>query len=322
MRRNKRHWAVALMLISTVALSGCNQHANESTQNVQKLAEPITVQHALGRTIIDHIPQRVAVLDMNEADFLDQLNIPILGMPKDFIPHFLEKYKTDANVQDLGAIVQPNVERIYALKPDLILMTPLHVSQYPELSKIAPTIHYDINFKQSDGNHIQLVKEHLMLLGKIFNKEDLARQKVTQLETEVKQVQAITAQHSERALILLHNNGAFSNFGVNSRYGFVFKNFGVKPATTTLDTNLHGQPISSEFIKQANPDILYIVDRTAVMEHRTTINASSIENPLLRQTKAWKNGRVIFVDADAWYTTAASPTSLKIMMNDIKRGYP
>ncbi|EMI6237669.1 ferric anguibactin-binding protein, partial [Acinetobacter baumannii] len=41
----------------------------------------------------------------------------------------------------------------------------------------------------------------------------------------------------------------------------------------------------------------------------------------LRQTKAWKNGRVIFVDADAWYTTAASPTSLKIVMEDVKKGY-
>ncbi len=35
--------------------------------------------------------------------------------------------------------------------------------------------------------------------------------------------------------------------------------------------------------------------------------------------KAWKNGRVIFVDADAWYTTAASPTSLKIVMEDVKK---
>ena len=58
---------------------------------------------------------------------------------------------------------------------------------------------------------------------------------------------------------------------------------------------------------KADPDILYIVDRTAVMEHRSNINAASVENPLLRQTKAWKNGRVIFVDADAWYTTAAKP---------------
>ncbi|MGA4853906.1 siderophore ABC transporter substrate-binding protein [Acinetobacter haemolyticus] len=321
MNWKRKYWGLALIITAAITLQGCDQKAADTPQNVQKLAAPITVKHMLGSTVVDYLPQRVAVLDMNEADFLDQLNIPILGMPKDYVPHFLEKYKSDKQIQDLGAIVQPNMERIYALKPDLILMTPLHVNHYQELSKIAPTIHYDINFNDSESNHINLVKDHLMTLGQIFNKEDLAREKALELDAEVKQVQSVTANRPEKALVVLHNNGAFSNFGIQSRYGFVFNAFGVKPASKAKDTSLHGQPISSEFIKQADPDILYIVDRTAVMERRSTINAATVENPLLRQTKAWKNGRVIFVDADAWYTTAASPTSLKIVMNDVKKGY-
>ncbi|ENW15540.1 Iron compound ABC uptake transporter substrate-binding protein [Acinetobacter haemolyticus CIP 64.3 = MTCC 9819] len=321
MNWKRKYWGLALIITAAITLQGCDQKAADTPQNVQKLAAPITVKHMLGSTVVDYLPQRVAVLDMNEADFLDQLNIPILGMPKDYVPHFLEKYKSDKQIQDLGAIVQPNMERIYALKPDLILMTPLHVNHYQELSKIAPTIHYDINFNDSESNHINLVKDHLMTLGQIFNKEDLAREKALELDAEVKQVQSVTANRPEKALVVLHNNGAFSNFGIQSRYGFVFNAFGVKPASKAKDTSLHGQPISSEFIKQADPDILYIVDRTAVMERRSTINAATVENPLLRQTKAWKNGRVIFVDADAWYTTAASPTSLKIVMDDVKKGY-
>ncbi|MEO3356176.1 siderophore ABC transporter substrate-binding protein [Acinetobacter haemolyticus] len=321
MNWKRKYWGLALIITAAITLQGCDQKAADTPQNVQKLAAPITVKHMLGSTVVDYLPQRIAVLDMNEADFLDQLNIPIIGMPKDYVPHFLEKYKSDKQIQDLGAIVQPNMERIYALKPDLILMTPLHVNHYQELSKIAPTIHYDINFNDSESNHINLVKDHLMTLGQIFNKEDLAREKALELDAEVKQVQSVTANRPEKALVVLHNNGAFSNFGVQSRYGFVFNAFGVKPASEAKDTSLHGQPISSEFIKQADPDILYIVDRTAVMERRSTINAATVENPLLRQTKAWKNGRVIFVDADAWYTTAASPTSLKIVMDDVKKGY-
>lgn len=321
MNWKRKYWGLALIITAAITLQGCDQKAADTPQNVQKLAAPIKVKHMLGSTVVDYLPQRVAVLDMNEADFLDQLNIPILGMPKDYVPHFLEKYKSDKQIQDLGAIVQPNMERIYALKPDLILMTPLHVNHYQELSKIAPTIHYDINFNDSESNHINLVKDHLMTLGQIFNKEDLAREKALELDAEVKQVQSVTTNRPEKALVVLHNNGAFSNFGIQSRYGFVFNAFGVKPASKAKDTSLHGQPISSEFIKQADPDILYIVDRTAVMERRSTINAATVENPLLRQTKAWKNGRVIFVDADAWYTTAASPTSLKIVMDDVKKGY-
>ena len=58
------------------------------------------------------------------------------------------------------------------------------------------------------------------------------------------------------------------------------------------------------------------------MEHRATISSNDVSNPLLRQTKAWKNGNVVFVDADAWYIAAASPTSLNIIMDDVLKGYP
>ena len=320
MNWKKRYWGLACALTATITLHGCDKQGADKIQNVEKLATPIKVEHTLGSTVIDHLLRRVAALDMNEVDFLDQLNIPIAGMPKDYIPHFLGKYKGDSNIQDLGAIVQPNIERVYALKPDLILITPLHVNQYQELSEIAPTIHYDMSFKDSE-HHVDVVKNHMITLGKIFDKGDIARQKVAELDEKVKQVRAVTKGRPEKALVVLHNNGAFSNFGTKSRYGFVFTALGVKPASTAVDTNLHGQPISNEFIKQADPDILYIVDRTAVMEHRPIIRAEQVSNPLLRQTKAWKSGRVIFVDADAWYITAAGPTSLKIVMDDVMRGY-
>lgn len=322
MKWKNNGWTLALSMIAAISLSGCDKKpAADANQGAQKLATPIVVKHELGTTSIAYHPQRAAVLDMNEADFLDQLSIPIAGMPKDYVPHFLQKYKDDQQVQDLGAIVQPNMERIYTLKPDIILMTPLQANQYQALSKIAPTVHYDINFNNSQQHHIEAIKAHLITLGQIFNQQQLATQKVDALDAKLAEVRKITANRPEKALVVLHNNGAFSNFGVQSRYGFVFNAFGVKPASTVVDTSLHGQPISSEFIKQADPDILYIVDRTAVMEHRPTIDAERMSNPLLRQTKAWKNGKVVFVDADAWYITAASPTSMHILIDDVIKGY-
>lgn len=322
MKWKNNDWTLALTMIAAISLSGCDKKpAADANQGAQKLTTQIMVKHELGTTSIAYHPQRAAVLDMNEADFLDQLSIPIAGMPKDYVPHFLQKYKDDQKVQDLGAIVQPNMERIYTLKPDIILMTPLQANQYQALSKIAPTVHYDINFNNSQQHHIEAIKAHLITLGQIFNQQQLATQKVDALDAKVAEVRKITANRPEKALVVLHNNGAFSNFGVQSRYGFVFNAFGVKPASTVVDTSLHGQPISSEFIKQADPDILYIVDRTAVMEHRPTIDAERMSNPLLRQTKAWKNGKVVFVDADAWYITAASPTSMHILIDDVIKGY-
>jgi len=327
--RKLRGWAVTPLLVAAMSLLGCNQHETGESQAAKAQQEPaslakqapITIQHQLGETVIDSLPHRVVALDMNEVDFLDQLDVPIAGMPKDFIPDFLLKYKGDPAVEDTGAIVQPNLERVYAAKPDLILMTSLQAKNYKELTEIAPTIHFDVNYRDSEVNHIEVIKNHLLSLGKIFNKMALAEQKVAGLDEKVAEVQRITQGRPEKALILLHNNGSFRSFGVKSRYGFVFSSFGVKPASPIVEAGLHGQPISSEFIQQANPDIIYIVDRTAVMEGRPVMDAETLSNPLIRQTVAWQKGRVIFVDAPAWYVMAASPTSLSLIVDDVIKGY-
>lgn len=312
---------VLTLAICSVMGSGCAKQIHDSTEHTQALAEPIVIQHKLGTMTLNYRPQRVAVLDMNDVDFLDALNVPIAGMVKDFVPDYLQKYKDNPEIQDLGAIVQPNMERIYSLKPDLILMTPNQTNHYQEFTELAPTLHFDIDYGNSQGQHLDIIRQHLLQLGKIFDKEDLAQKKLQEFNTKVAQIHQLTQSRPEKALIVMHNNGAFSSFGVKSRYGFVFDALGVKPASTVENSSLHGQPISSEFIQKANPDILYVIDRTAVMEHRSTIDKQHLENPLLRQTKAWKTGRVVFVDANVWYVAAASPTSIEMMIEDVKKGY-
>ncbi|QKY01432.1 siderophore ABC transporter substrate-binding protein [Janthinobacterium lividum] len=323
---NKSRCALAVLLAAMAALQGCSDKAATAPPAPAASAPPqafapITIVHKLGTTVVTHRPQRVAVLDMNEVDFLDQLGVPVAGMVKDYVPHFLTRYKEDQAIRDLGAIVQPNLEHIHALQPDLILMTSIQANHYKELSQIAPTLHFDVDYQNSESKHIEVVKQHLLTLGRIFGKEDIASRKAQELDAKVADARKVTQERPEKALIVLHNNGAFSAFGVQSRYGFVFDALGVKPASTAVEAGLHGQPISSEFIQQANPDIIYVVDRTAVMEHRPVMTAEQMANPLLRQTNAWKNGRVVFVDADAWYITAASVTSLKRVIDDVLKGY-
>ena len=323
---NQPRLAIAVLLAAMAVLQGCTDKTASvppapAASATQPAFAPITIVHKLGTTVIEQRPRRVAVLDMNEVDFLDQLGVPVAGMVKDYVPHFLARYKDDAGIRDLGAIVQPNLEHIHALQPDLVLMTSIQANHYQELSQIAPTLHFDVDYQNSESKHIEVVKQHLLTLGRIFGKEDLARQKAAELDAKVADARKVTQERPEKALIVLHNNGAFSAFGVQSRYGFVFDALGVKPASTAIEAGLHGQPISSEFIQQANPDIIYVVDRTAVMEHRPVMTAEQMANPLLRQTNAWKNGRVVFVDADAWYITAASVTSLKRVIDDVLRGY-
>ncbi|MDL4860826.1 siderophore ABC transporter substrate-binding protein [Halomonas elongata] len=282
---------------------------------------PMTIEHSLGKTVIEERPERVAVLDMNELDFLDQLGVEVAGAPKDFVPDFLSQYKNDPDVMDLGFIVKPNIEKVYELHPDLVLMTSLQANHYDEISQFSPVLHFDVDYRNSQSGYIEVIRDHLMTLGRIFGEQELAREKGEELEEKAEEVRNVTEGRPEKALVVMHNNGTFASFGVNSRYGFVFDTLGVKPANTSPETGLHGQPISSEFIQESDPDILFVIDRTAVMEHRPVLNAESLANPLLRETKAWKNDRVIFVDPEAWYVTGASITPLNIIMDDVLKAY-
>lgn len=324
-RHHHRPWAAALLLTLVTALQACSPEAKRpeapATTASPLAFEPVTVTHALGTTVIERPPQRVVALDMNEADFLDQLGVPIAGMPKDYVPHFLARYKDDPAVQDVGAIVQPNLERIHALKPDLVLLTSIQANHYQELVQIAPTLHFDVDFRNSHGRHLAVVQDHLLTLGRIFGKQALAQQKAAELEAKVEEVRRVTQGRPEKALVVMHNKGAFSSFGVQSRYAFVFDELGVKSADPAVASNLHGQPISNEFIQQANPDILYVIDRTSIMEHGPSMDEKRMDNPLLRQTNAWKNGRVVLVDSEAWYVTAASVSSLARVIDDVIKGY-
>jgi len=282
---------------------------------------PMTLAHDLGETVLEHRPERVAALGMNDLDFLDSLGVPVAGIPKDFVPHFLSAYADDPQIRDLGFIVKPNIEQIYALQPDLVLMSPLQAEHYKEISSFAPVLYFDVDYRNSATGHLDAVKEHFLTLGKIFGKEEAAREGVAALDRQVARLRDEIADRPEKALILLYNNGAFRSFGQRSRYGFVFSDLGVTPAGEASETELHGRPVTSEFIEAADPDILFIIDRTAVMEHRPVLTRDQIANPLLESTPAWANDRVIFVDPEAWYVTAAGPTSLSIIIDELREGY-
>ncbi|AZZ16113.1 siderophore ABC transporter substrate-binding protein [Pseudomonas aeruginosa] len=328
--RSRYWWAAALLLVSVTALQGCDGKAGKSAQTGAKdlaaqeraVADSnvITVQHELGTTVLKARPKRVVPYDMSVLDSLDQLGITIVGMPKDYVPRFLSKYQDNPAIQDVGGVLQPNLEQLHAVKPDLVLISPLEAGSYQELSQIAPTIYFDVDYMNQHGDYIGGVKKQLMTLGHVFGVEDQARKKIHEIETKVDQARAVIKDRPEKALIVMHNNGAFTAFGVQSRYGFIFDTLGVKPASQHIEPGLHGQPISNEFIHDADPDIIYVVDRTAAHD-RKPVDPKALDNPLLRQTKAWKTGRVVFVNPDVWYLTGAGVTSLEMLIDEVLKGY-
>lgn len=97
MNLSKRDWVWVLVMLAAVSLQGCEKTSTELTNEPahasQKLETPITIKHELGTTVINNRVQRVAVLDMNEADFWISSMFRLQEWSKTIFPTFFRSIK-------------------------------------------------------------------------------------------------------------------------------------------------------------------------------------------------------------------------------------
>lgn len=307
-RKNITTLCTAVLL----ALSGCN-NPSEEQKNITAL---VTVMHELGQTEVPSKPKKVFVYDMGTLENLQELGIPIAGIPKDFVPPHLLKYKDDLEVADVGSILQPDLEKVSSLNPDLIIISALHANDYKQLSSIAPTVSLGVD----NNNYKQSVFNNLNQIGEIFDIKEKTDQKISTLEKEIENATKIITAQQKKIMILLYNAGTYSAFGSKSRYGFVFTELKSEPADENKETDIHGTVVSSEYISKVNPDVLYIIDRNAIMPNYK-FNKNEIENVLVKQTNAYKNKDIYYLDPNIWYLSGGGIFSMKHMIDDILQGY-
>jgi len=244
--------------------------------------ETVSVQHELGTAQVPVQPRRVVVFDVGTLETLDELHIPVVGIPKDYMAKHLEKYRKDPNVQDAGSIIQPNLERVNQIKPDLVVISAVTSREYEQLSKIAPTIYLGVK----NENYMQSVIDNLNTIGDIFGVRDKTDQKVAEIERKIETAVKTISASPKKSMVLMYNAGAFSTFGNNSRYGFLYTDLKAVPADENKQAGVHGTVVSSEYISRVNPDILYIIDRNEIMLGEKT-DKNEIENALIQKTNAF-----------------------------------
>ena len=108
----------------------------------QEKDDTITVSHALGEAVVKKNPERVIVFDYGTLDTLDKMGVEIIGLPKSNIPTLLDKFNDD-KYKDVETLFEPDFEKIYELKPDVIFISGRQAEVYEELVKIAPTVYME-----------------------------------------------------------------------------------------------------------------------------------------------------------------------------------
>lgn len=130
------------VIAAAVVLTGCGN--GDDADSTAETSSMRTVAHAHGSTEVSDAPQRVVVLEPVQLDTSMALGVVPVGAAvfseATGVPAYLGEKA--ASVALAGTVAAPNVEKIAALNPDLIIGTETrHADLYDQLAAIAPTVY-------------------------------------------------------------------------------------------------------------------------------------------------------------------------------------
>ena len=294
----------ALLTVTACGGSATATPADEATT--------ITVEHAQGSTAnVPVNPEKVFTFDLGVLDTLDALGVEPAGVPEAAYPEALNKY-ADAKYSKIGSLKEPDFEAVSAGDPDLIIIPGRTAGAYEELSKIAPTIDLSIDAAQP----MESFKAQTEKLGTIFDKAAEVEEKLGAVDASISDTKAKAAD-AGKGLIVLTSGGELTAYGAGSRFGIIHDVLGVPTAADVKVDGSHGEAISFEYIKQANPDILYVINRDTAVGTEASAANPILDNELVQSTNAAKNNKVINLDPAGWYIVGYGLNNVQAMVDAV-----
>ena len=297
---------LSALLVASVALTACSSPESDEqikatedmTQNTadadkDTVTGDLTVSTAQGDVKIPVNPSPIAVYDMTIMQDLYALGISMDGAPDKLL---LDNLKVEGSTpKNIGTVFEPDLEALNAIAPQAVFIGVRMSEKYNELTQVAPTL--DLSLDQS--NMYDSSKDLLAKLGQIFNKSDKANELQEDIDNAIAEAKKAT-KGKGNGLVILVNGNKISAQGADSRFSFVHKQFGVPMADESIEDARHGKPVSFEYIKEVNPDWLFVLDRTSAIGTEGVGAKQVLDNELVHQTTAWKNNQIVYLSPDSY----------------------
>lgn len=310
----KKILLLCLIGILTFSLTGCGSEEKEETK------ETVTIQSLNGnREIVDlevpYDPKRVATLDMAALDIIDNLGLSdrVVGSSRTSL-EYLSDYQDVAN---LGTIKEADLEAVMKCEPDVIFIGGRLASSYDALAEIAPVVYLSTD---SSIGVVESVEKNATTIATMFGLEDEVSEKMADFDSRIT---ALSKQaEGKTALVGLTTSGSLNLLGNDGRCSIVGVEIGFENLTSSGDTSTHGNEASFETIVAKAPDYIFVLDRdSAINSEGAQLAQEIMENELVKQTDASKNGNIIYLENPAvWYTAEGGITALDIMLSDLEAG--
>jgi iron complex transport system substrate-binding protein len=307
--------------VLTVGLAACSTSAPESSDPSASAAGvfPVTVEHALGETVIEKQPTRVTTIGWGNQDVALALGIAPVGVDdqtwsmdgSDGLGVY--EWTTDAYTA-LGAD-EPVVfstadgtdfESIADTQPDVILAGYSGVTEedYATLSEIAPTVAYP------DAAWLTPWRDVILTDSAALGLADEGQELVDSLQTQITDATADSAFAGKKAAFFYMSAADLSTISIygkgDSRTAFL-ADLGFDLPELAGDVDTFYQDISAE-----NADQLADIDVIVSYGDGDELLKALQADPLWSTLKAVQNGAVVSVGSGDALSGAVTPTALSI----------
>jgi iron complex transport system substrate-binding protein len=274
-------------------------------------AENVTITTYSNDATVPARPASVAVFDMAALDMLDALKIEgITATSNTYLP-YLASYQGN-----IGTLFEPDFEALNAAAPDLIVAGGRSSTQVETLSKIATTI--DMTMWGDDL--LGQSRARLATYGEIFGKVDEANALIAALDTELEATKTAVANKGT-ALILLTNGGKISAYGAGGRFGWLHQELGLPEVIEGLEDTTHGESVSFEFVREANPDWILVLDRAAAIGAEGEGASATLDNALIADTSAAQKGQIVHLNSGGFYLASGGIQSTLETLSILKTAF-
>jgi iron complex transport system substrate-binding protein len=298
MRRTAPRWTLLLVLVLVFAgaCGGVGSDRQDGSGPATS-AQPRTVEHAFGTTQVPAEPRRIVVLNQYSLlDYLLAVGVKPVGSSGDAAAAYpfgrwLEG-RTDG-VEMVGGTESPRLERIAALRPDLILANPWQTDLAPSLSQIAPTIGVPLTYVGYE-DEFRFVAG---LVGRSSQAEEVIARHRSRLEAFRSAMGPARLSSTEVSVARLFPEQI--RVEGTSYVTTLLAAAGLRrPAAHTAD----GLRLSPEQLPTIDGDVLFVYSaaNAAAEPDNAKARAAFEQNPLWANLRAVRTGQVHVVDSFLW----------------------
>ncbi len=303
----KKIFGLILTAALAITLVACG-----STTSEDATTEMRTVQDIKGEVSIPVNPQRIVDLS-GASDTLSILGYDVVGTANsdgyDYtkFPSYLEKELEGAEILGYSFQDTMDVEAVFALEPDLIIISTMQEKMYDQLSAVAPTVM--IELAQLDW------REDFMNVATIMDR-------VNEANTWLAEYDAKVAQVSENIKATYGENTTYLSFLASGGSLFVFDGAGLgsllydelelaKPIGMPEQVDVSLPVVSYEGLASIEADTVLAIGQTADME-------ALIAHPVWSNLPAVQAGKIVELPASPYFNIGYSPIGRLAFLNEIE----